>query len=82
MKKVILLGLLITLSSCEEKVRVITPEQARNEAIQKKILEGQEIIDDYLIREFEYKGHTYMYGTVHQGMSAWHAGHCKCNTKN
>ena len=33
------------------------------------------------IREFEYKGHTYIYSEVRDGISMTHAGHCKCNTK-
>ena len=77
MKKIILLWVLITLSSCEEKVRVITPEQARAEAIQKRIERANLIMSD--CEEFEYKGHTYMYNTVRDGICAWHAGHCKCN---
>lgn len=33
------------------------------------------------IREFEYKGHTYLYTEVRGGVAITHAGHCKCNTK-
>jgi hypothetical protein len=33
------------------------------------------------IREFEYKGHTYLCTEVRDGVSITHAGHCKCNTK-
>jgi hypothetical protein len=71
--------MILILSSCEEKVRVITPEQARAEAIQAKIDAGKEMIYDWDIQEFEYKRHTYMYNIVRDGISAWHAGHCKCN---
>ena len=82
MKKIlVLIGLLFILSSCKQEVRVITPEQARAEAIQRKIDKDNKIIDSYNVTEFEYKGHTYMYNTVKFGISAWHAGHCKCNTK-
>ena len=81
MKKLILLGLFLILSSCkqEENVRILTPEQARAEAIQNKIDEGKNIIDYFDVQEFEFKGHTYMYNQVRDGISAWHAGHCKCN---
>jgi hypothetical protein len=82
MKKVILLGVFVTLLSCKEEekeVRILTPEQADYEAVQNKILEGEEIIEGWGVEEFEYKGHTYMYNTVHSGISAWHAGHCRCN---
>ena len=33
------------------------------------------------IREFEYKGHTYLCSEVRGGVAITHAGHCKCNTK-
>jgi len=33
------------------------------------------------IQEFDYKGHTYIYSKVRDGISMTHAGHCKCNTK-
>ena len=33
------------------------------------------------IEEFDYKGHTYIYSTVRDGISMTHAGHCKCNNK-
>jgi hypothetical protein len=33
------------------------------------------------IREFDYKGHTYLCTEVRDGVSITHAGHCKCNTK-
>jgi hypothetical protein len=61
MKKVILLGLFFTLFSCKEEekeVRIITPEQAEYEAVQNKILEGEEIIESWHVEELEYKGHT------------------------
>lgn len=82
MKKIILLGLFFTLFSCKEEekeVRILTPEQAEYEAVQNKILEGEEIVHDWGVEEFEYKGHTYMYNVVRDGISAWHAGHCRCN---
>ena len=31
--------------------------------------------------EFDYKGHTYIYTEVRDGIAMSHAGHCKCNTK-
>ena len=33
------------------------------------------------IREFDYKGHTYLSSEVRDGIAITHAGHCKCNTK-
>lgn len=70
---------LITLLSCKQEVRVLTPEQARKEAIQKRIDDGIWFIQNNDIHEFEYKGHTYMYDGVRDGVCVWHAGHCKCN---
>lgn len=87
MKKITILFLCFCFFSCknreqrEEKVRILTPEQAKQEAIQNKIIEGQEFVDNCGVQEFEYKGHTYMYNTVKDGICAWHAGHCKCNSK-
>ena len=55
-------------------------KQAQYETVQNKIINDKEIIDNYDVREFEHKGHTYMYNTVKAGICAWHAGHCKCNS--
>lgn len=40
------------------------------------------LIQDFAIKEFVYKDHTYIGFMVRDGMSLSHAGHCPCNLKN
>lgn len=69
--------LLLLLSSCESTITK-TKEGENNGIITVKSGPFQSEIE---IKEFEYKGHTYIYTYVHNGISSTHAGHCKCNNK-
>jgi hypothetical protein len=33
------------------------------------------------IQEFDYKGHTYIFSSVRDGIAPAHAGHCNCKCK-
>ncbi len=69
--------LLLLLSSCESTITK-TKEGENNGTI----IEGYGFLENQRsIKEFEYKGHTYIYTYVHNGVSSTHAGHCKCNDK-
>lgn len=69
--------LLLLLSSCEPNITKIV-EGENNGIITVKSGPLQSEIE---IKEFDYKGHTYIYTYVHNGVSSTHAGHCKCNDK-
>lgn len=78
MKKILLTILILTLYSCKQEVRIVTPEQAKIEARKAKIEEGESVIRNNVVKEIEYKGHLYLYSSVHGGITMCHAGHCPC----
>ena len=85
-KQVLLLGLFVICS-----IELIKFLSGCNETKQKPIsptitIEGDHILiqngvfkRDFTMKEFDYKGHTYVYCDVRNDITPTHAGHCKCN---
>jgi hypothetical protein len=78
MKKLLLLiVIMLTMVSCENK-KPITKTTKIGGYIEE---EDGIFIHQTQLKEFDYKGHTYVSCHVRDGKSITHAGHCKCNSK-
>lgn len=79
MNKLLVFIIVFTMFSCgkTEPRNPSTPEEYK----QMRADKGIETINYYDIEEFDYKGHTYLYNEVRDGIAMCHAGHCKCNKK-
>lgn len=67
---------ILSMSCSESKTAIETKEDGG------KVTEvGAVFTNSYDLNEFEYKGHTYIYCHVRDGIAITHAGHCACNNK-
>lgn len=76
MKKLLLfIVIILTITACEEK-KPTTKTTKHGGYIQEEI---GVMVTQTELKEFEYKGHTYISCDVRDGKSITHAGHCLCN---
>ena len=72
MKYLLALAVSFLVIGCNEEPAMI--EQGQKNSIL------QVGLNQYNIREIQWKGHTYGFTDVHGGVSVFHAGHCRCNS--
>ena len=77
MKKLTIIAIFcLSLLSCDNKpIKSISTVKAEGNYIETSSFTREEV------KEFEYKGHTYIYTRVREGISSTHAGHCTADKK-
>lgn len=78
MKKILLFLIIFSFISCVHKDEIKTEIISGASTYSSLRFNNGIISYSYDIREFEYKGHTYIYCDVKNGIAPTHAGHCKC----